>query len=525
MDGGLEEWAGARAPARARGRACRGSLGRCCWPALLALLVPASAAAAPGASSSRRRASPRRSTWPRRRATPRRAVRGRARRARSRWCATARAVGTPFLDISGDVDQAGERGLLSIAFAPDYATSRAVLRLHWSRAARRARSRSREYQRSAAEPDARRPDAGGSSAAATHTERVEPQRRPARSSGPTATCGSRTGDGGGGNDPHNNAQDLASPLGKVLRIDPRAGQRRRYAIPAGNPFGTAVWAYGLRNPFRFSFDRGTGDLRDRRRRPGRARGGRLRAPRAGGSGAAATTAGPAARARSPGRQTLHASAPTTSRRSSTTHSAAGTRAITGGYVVRDPGLPTLLGRYLYADSCDGDVRSLVASRAADATTAGRACAAQHARLVRRGRVRARLRGVARPRHASSGSRTARPAPACSSRRRRRCPRRGAAAPGGGGPAGVRPHRAARADPGRAQGPRRAAARGRGSRSPRRGLPRDDPRPPRRLDARPRRAPRSAPAAARSSGSARRRRRSSASAARSAATSASRCACR
>ena len=51
------------------------------------------------------------------------------------------------------------------------------------------------------------------------------------------------------------------PLGKLLRIDPNPGNGGGYTIPADNPFGTEVWGYGLRNPFRFSFDvRGTGDL-------------------------------------------------------------------------------------------------------------------------------------------------------------------------------------------------------------------------------------------------------------------------
>src|SRR5205807_1132266 len=73
-----------------------------------------------------------------------------------------------------------------------------------------------------------------------------------------------TGDGGGGGDPRNNGQNRNVLLGKILRIDPGAGVP--YTIPPSNPFfGTVpgadeVWAYGLRNPWRFSFDRVTGDL-------------------------------------------------------------------------------------------------------------------------------------------------------------------------------------------------------------------------------------------------------------------------
>lgn len=66
------------------------------------------------------------------------------------------------------------------------------------------------------------------------------------------------GDGGAGGDPFKNGQNLDALLGKLLRIDVNNGDP--YAIPADNPFGSEVWAYGLRNPWRFSFDRATGDL-------------------------------------------------------------------------------------------------------------------------------------------------------------------------------------------------------------------------------------------------------------------------
>ena len=78
-----------------------------------------------------------------------------------------------------------------------------------------------------------------------------------------------TGDGGGGGDQHGsrgNAQDLGSLLGKILRIDPRASAGRAYSVPGTNPFvGRSgargeIYAYGLRNPWRFSFDRRKGDL-------------------------------------------------------------------------------------------------------------------------------------------------------------------------------------------------------------------------------------------------------------------------
>ena len=77
------------------------------------------------------------------------------------------------------------------------------------------------------------------------------------------------GDGGGGGDPEDTGQDPSDLLGSILRIDPDVAPEERdlvaYSIPSGNPFAGGggapeVWAYGLRNPWRFSFDRATGDL-------------------------------------------------------------------------------------------------------------------------------------------------------------------------------------------------------------------------------------------------------------------------
>lgn len=67
------------------------------------------------------------------------------------------------------------------------------------------------------------------------------------------------GDGGSGGDPHNNGQSLTTFLGKMLRLDVESG-KVPYGIPAGNPYKNEIWAYGLRNPWRFSFDRATKEL-------------------------------------------------------------------------------------------------------------------------------------------------------------------------------------------------------------------------------------------------------------------------
>ena len=100
--------------------------------------------------------------------------------------------------------------------------------------------------------------------------------------GPDGFLYMATGDGGGGNDPDGNGQDLESLLGKILRIDPRPAGSAPYSVPPTNPFvgvprtRPEIWSYGLRNPFRFSFDRCRRGADDRRRWPGLMGGDRLR---------------------------------------------------------------------------------------------------------------------------------------------------------------------------------------------------------------------------------------------------------
>ena len=114
-----------------------------------------------------------------------------------------------------------------------------------------------------------------------------------------------TGDGGSGGDPPNNAQNRDSLLGKLLRIDPRPSGGRPYSVPAVQPFvgrpgRDEIYSYGLRNPFRFSFDtttRGAAADRDRRRRPEPLRGARLHDGRP--RPAAPTSAGTPSRASPP----------------------------------------------------------------------------------------------------------------------------------------------------------------------------------------------------------------------------------
>jgi glucose/arabinose dehydrogenase len=181
-----------------------------------------------------------------------------------------------------------------------------------------------------------------------------------------------TGDGGGSNDVHHNAQNLESLLGKILRIDPLPSGGRPYSVPAGNPFPAAaapydtIWSYGLRNPFRFSFDRLSGDLvigdvgQSAREEVDYAPAPLL------GAGAnygwncrEGFIEGPAD---DPGCSTASSTAFTQPvfdyPHKDPGGGAAHGCAIIGGYVVRDPSLGDLYGRYLYGDLCVGQLRSL-----------------------------------------------------------------------------------------------------------------------------------------------------------------------
>lgn len=167
-------------------------------------------------------------------------------------------LGTPFLDLTGQVATGNEQGVLGLAFHPDYG-SNGFFYVSYT-------------------------DTGGDTQIVRYTVSGNPDVANAGSGfpilsvnqpfsnhnggdihfGPDGYLYIGLGDGGAACDPGDEAQDGASLLGKMLRIDVDGGSP--YAIPAGNPYvgpdGIAdeIWAVGLRNPWRFSFDRGTGDL-------------------------------------------------------------------------------------------------------------------------------------------------------------------------------------------------------------------------------------------------------------------------
>jgi glucose/arabinose dehydrogenase len=270
---------------------------------------------------------------------------------RIRVLVDGKARSQPFLDIASRVSSGGERGLLSVAFAPDYASS-GLFYVDYTD--RNGNTRIVEYKRASA--DRADPSSG---------RQLIFQRQPESNHngglllfGPDKQLYIGFGDGGGGGDlhgAHGNAQNLGTLLGKVLRIDPRKSGSRPYGIPASNPFvhrsgaRGEIWAYGLRNPWRFSFDPRSkalviGDVGqdaveeiDIVRHAGANLGWRVF------EGRSRYTSGETA---------PHAQFPVIQRFHND-----GNCSITGGVVVQDPRVPALRGRYLFGDFCKGIIQS------------------------------------------------------------------------------------------------------------------------------------------------------------------------
>ena len=279
---------------------------------------------------------------------------------------------TPFLDISSDVYRGSgcfysDCGLFSMALAPDYATS-GLFYVFYTRAPTGSEAfdlRIEEFRRSAANPDVADPASGrivleiprenlpgGNPTAGHNGGQLQ--------FGPDGLLYISVGDGDCCSDPAGNAQNTAVLDGKLLRINPAGTMPGQYSIPADNPFAGAtpgrdeIYAYGLRNPYRFSFDRLSGDLTI----------GDVGEsaweevdfmPRGTGLGAnfgwdcfegnhvffmapPSCTSSPPANPTPPVLEYPHSTNP---------H---GPASVMGGYVIRDGALPSLLGRYIYADT-------------------------------------------------------------------------------------------------------------------------------------------------------------------------------
>ncbi len=256
-----------------------------------------------------------------------------------------------FLDLSDRVLYGGERGLLSVAFDPAYARNRRFyvyyvnkdgnIEVDGYRRKRKVATRAEAGSRRTVieVPHPRFPNHNGGQL----------------QFGPDGFLYLGTGDGGSAGDPDGNAQNPEILLGKLLRIDPR--KQGGYSVPDSNPFvGRAgqdeIYALGLRNPYRFSFDSRDGDIyigdvgQYSWEEVDHVGLGNLPGSNFGWDVFEGT------------HDFEGGAAPANYRAPVVEYSSSGSNcAVTGGYVVRDPSLPALAGRYLYADFCGGQLRS------------------------------------------------------------------------------------------------------------------------------------------------------------------------
>ena len=268
---------------------------------------------------------------------------------------------TPFLDIPEVYTGCTACGLLSMAFAPDYGASGLFYVFYTRDSAVTGEEyylRIEEFRRSAADPDVADPATRRVVLEIPHLDTTFHNGGQLQF-GPDGLLYISVGDGGPQRDPNGNAQSTGTLLGKLLRINPAGMTPGEYSIPADNPFAGStpgadeIYAYGLRNPWRFSFDRLTGDLTIGDvgqsaweevdfMTSGTGRGANFGWNCFEGSGpfsgAVASCSPPLSNHTPPVLQYQHPMS--------------GQVAVNGGYVIRDGALPSLLGRYVYADTYD-----------------------------------------------------------------------------------------------------------------------------------------------------------------------------
>jgi glucose/arabinose dehydrogenase len=180
---------------------------------------------------------------------------GRVRSVRLRGAGEGEVADGAVLDVSSQVSGELEQGLLGLTFSPDGG------RLYVDYTNRDGDTRVVEYGFADGKADT------GSAREVLAVDQPFPNHNGGEVAfGPDGLLYVGLGDGGSQGDPNGNGQNLGVLLGKILRLDPRPSGGRPYTVPADNPFvgrpgaRPEVWAYGLRNPWRFTWDRATGDL-------------------------------------------------------------------------------------------------------------------------------------------------------------------------------------------------------------------------------------------------------------------------
>jgi glucose/arabinose dehydrogenase len=265
-------------------------------------------------------------------------------------------LGRPFLDISSRVVSGGEQGLLSMAFARDYSKSRRFWVYFTNRSGYEEID---EFRATSLD----RANASSAKRVLLQSDTESNHNGGQLQLGRDGYLYAGLGDGGGADDRHGargNGQNLGTLLGKIIRIAPKPGGG--YDIPKSNPFvGQSgargeIYSYGLRNPWRFSFDRKTADIviadvgqnlieEVDFRRNGTARGVNF-----------------GWRPWEGRRKNFDEPAPGAVFPQLTKTHSDGWCSITGGYVVRDRSLRGLYGRYVYGDYCKGQLRSVKLSQ-------------------------------------------------------------------------------------------------------------------------------------------------------------------
>lgn len=252
---------------------------------------------------------------------------------------------TPFLDIDAKTNGGGERGLLGMAFHPDYG-SNGRFYVYYTNTANN--SVLAEYTVSG-NPDVA--DAGSERILLTVNQPAGNHNGGMVAFGSDGYLYWGLGDGGSQHDPDEHGQNTSTLLGSILRVRPDTG-----APAPGNPFGNEIWAYGVRNPWRFSFDADTGDLyigdvgQDTREEIS-VLGPSQSGANLGWDGMEGTFCHEASSGCPPGGHVppVH----------EYSHNGGGAKSVTGGYVYRGSELPQLDGVYFYTDVYDSDIMSFV----------------------------------------------------------------------------------------------------------------------------------------------------------------------